>query len=158
MRVPSAPKIVVPAFNNGHWLFPEQMGNAIGFIYVVRDNYMERFYLGKKLFRVMKGKNKGKETSWKYYTSSSKLLAEMFDERGDNEFDFICLDQYTTKSGLSYAETWSLCHVEAPTTKDWYNTRVEAVSWPVKEMVKDRHKARLERAINLEPESRLEKF
>ena len=36
--------------NNGHWKFPEQMGEKdyVGFIYVIIDRYMGHVYLGKK--------------------------------------------------------------------------------------------------------------
>lgn len=135
-------------FNNGHWCFPEQMGNNVGFIYVIRDTVLERFYLGKKLFLGMGSLNKGKESNWKKYTSSSKVLAEVLKQRPKEEFDFICLEQYKTKGTLSYSETWSLCHVEAPTSKHWYNTLIEKVSWNVKEPITDRHKQRLNQVMN----------
>jgi hypothetical protein len=135
-------------FNNGHWSFPEQMGNNVGFIYVIRDTVLERFYLGKKLFLGMGSLNKGKESNWKKYTSSSKVLAEVLKQRPREEFDFICLEQYKTKGTLSYSETWSLCHVEAPTSKDWYNTLIEKVSWNVKEPITERHKERLKQVMN----------
>lgn len=134
-------------FQNGHWLFEEQMGVGVGFIYVIRDNYLKKFYLGKKLFYGAGVQNKGKESNWKKYTSSSKVLNELFKERPKEEFDFICLEQYKTKGTLSYAETWSLCLVEAPTKKEWYNTLIEKVSWPVKEGISDRHKTRLNKVL-----------
>jgi hypothetical protein len=135
-------------FNNGHWCFPEQMGDSVGFIYVIRDTILERFYLGKKLF-VGTGKlNKGKESNWKKYTSSSKVLNELLKHRPKEEFDFVCLEQYKTKGTLSYSETWSLCFVEAPTNKMWYNTLIEKVSWPVKEPITARHRDRLFKVCN----------
>jgi hypothetical protein len=140
--IPKA-KINTNAFSNGHWLFPEQMGSGVGFIYIIRDNVLERFYLGKKLFYGTGALNKGKESNWKRYSSSSKLLNELIKQRPKEEFDFICLEQYKTKGTLSYSETWSLCHVEAPTSKSWYNTMIEKVSWNVKETITDRHKYRL---------------
>jgi hypothetical protein len=139
---------VLPKYDNGHWKFPEQMGDGVGFIYVIRDSVLERCYLGKKQFLGMGKLNKGKESNWRKYTSSSKLLAEMFKERPKEEFEFICIEQYKTKGTLSYAETWSLCLVEAPTSRTWYNTLIEKVSWNVKEPVSDRHKERLSRVIN----------
>ncbi len=134
---------------NGHWHFPEQMGTKdhVGFIYVIRDTVLNRFYLGKKQFYGTGKLNKGKESNWKKYKSSSNLLAEMFKERPDSEFDFICLEQYKTKGTLSYSETWSLCLVEAPTSNIWYNNLIEKVSWNVKEAITDRHKDRLQKAI-----------
>jgi len=120
------------------------MGDVVGFIYIVRDNYLKRFYLGKKLFTsAVKGTKQRKASSWKKYTTSSKLLAELFEERPKEEFDFICLEQYRTKGTLSYAETWTLCQVEAPTSLIWYNKRIEAVSWKVSETISERHKQRL---------------
>lgn len=146
--LPKNDKILTSTFNNGHWSFPEQMGNGVGFIYIIRDNVLERFYLGKKQFLGMGTLNKGKESNWKKYTSSSKVLNELIKERPKEEFDFICLEQYKTKGTLSYSETWSLCYVEAPTNKNWYNTLIEKVSWTVKEPITDRHKERLAKAIN----------
>ena len=138
-------------FDNGHWHFEEQMGGKyVGFIYVIRDNYLKRFYLGKKSFYGAGVKNKGKESDWRKYLSSSKLLKEMFAERPKEEFDFIVLEQYKTKGTLSYSETWSLCLVEAPTSPTWYNHLIEKVSWNVKEPISDRHKDRLQRVINME--------
>jgi hypothetical protein len=136
--------------HNGHWLFPNQMGDPayVGFIYLIRDNYLKRFYLGKKLYYGSGNMNKGKESNWKSYITSSKFFKEVFIQRPKEEFDFICLEQYKTRGTLSYAETWTLCFVEAPTNKNWYNTRIEQVSWSVKEPITDRHKQRLKDALN----------
>lgn len=140
----------VSKFNNGHWEFPEQMGvNKIGFIYVIIDKVLTRGYLGKKLYIGTGVVNKGKESNWKKYTSSSKVLNELLKARPKEEFDFICLEEYKTKGTLSYSETWSLCLIEAPTSRMWYNTLIEKVSWPVKEPISDRHKERLSK-IRLE--------
>lgn len=130
-------------FDNGHWLFEEQMGKGVGFVYVIRDNILNRFYLGKKLYYGMGALNKGKESNWKKYSSSSKIISELLKHRPKDEFDFVCLEQYMTKGTLSYAETWSLCTVEVPTSPIWYNTLIEKVSWKVKEPISERHKKRL---------------
>lgn len=131
---------------NGHWDFPDQMGGReyTGFIYVVYDKILCKAYLGKKTYRGNGKLNKGVEGDWKKYVSSSKLLKEMFKERPKEEFEFICIEQYKARGALSYAETWSACYAEVPTTKAWYNTRVEAVSWAVNEGITNRHKERLE--------------
>ena len=147
--IPICPNKPGDNLNNGHWQFPDKMGGNfyVGFIYVIRDNYLKRFYLGKKHFYSTARTAKGVETPWRDYTSSSKLLKEMFKERPKDEFDFICLEQYKTKGTLSYSETWTLCLVEAPTNNMWYNTRVEKVSWSVKEPISERHKTRLNDAV-----------
>ncbi len=143
--------LIIPKLANGHWKFPEQMGKGVGFIYVIRDPIMGKFYLGKKMYYGMGKVNRGKESNWRSYRSSSKLLKELFVERPLEEFEFICLEQYQTKGTLSYSETWSLCQVEAPTSDDWYNRLVEKVCWPVKEPISIRHKKRLEKVISWEP-------
>ena len=127
---------------NGIWDFPEQMGVGVGFIYVIFDTVLKRAYLGKKSFtKTVKGRTL--ESDWKDYKSSSKLVAELLSNRPLEEFEFICLEMYKTRGTLSYAETWSLCFAEVPTTRSWYNTRIEAVAWSVKEPVSTRHKERL---------------
>jgi hypothetical protein len=138
--------------NNGRWQFCEQMGGKeySGFVYVIRDNYLNRFYMGKKFYRGGGKLNKGVESNWKTYLSSSKTLEIMLAERPIEEFEFICIEQYKMRGAVSYAETWSLCHVEAPTTVNWYNKRIEEISWNVKENITPRHKERLERVIRLD--------
>lgn len=140
-------RTITKTFDNGHWLFPEQLGDGVGFIYVIRDNILQRFYLGKKTFRGAGKLNYGKESNWKRYTSSSNTIGTLLKERPREEFDFIVLETYKARGALSYAETWTLCLVEAPTNVTWYNTRIEKVSWPVKEMITQRHKMRLQMAI-----------
>lgn len=133
---------------NGHWVFEDPMGeHFMGFIYVIYDKVLNRAYLGKKQFKGTGKLNYGKESNWKKYTSSSKLLNELLKKRPKEEFDFICIEQYQSKGTLAYAETWSLCLVEAPTTPNWYNTQIEQVSWPVKEPITTRHKNRLNEII-----------
>jgi hypothetical protein len=132
-------------YYNGHWDFPEKMGcpEYVGFIYVIKDTYFDKLYLGKKLYRGTGNLNKGVESDWKKYISSSKAVREMLFNRPKEEFQFICIEQYRTKGTLSYAETWSLCRVEAPTSARWYNRLIEKVSWAVKEPISKRHKERL---------------
>jgi hypothetical protein len=105
---------------NGQWKFEHRMGldNHIGFVYVIRDNFLKRFYLGKKFYWVKRraAGPKPVESDWKTYKSSSGLIKEIFKERDLADFEFICLEEYKARGAVSYAETWSLCHVEAPTT------------------------------------------
>ena len=87
----------VTKHSNGHWVFPEQMGEHVGFIYVIRDTVLKRFYLGKKLYYGTGQLNRGKESNWRKYTSSSEVLNELLKQRPREEFDFICIEQYKTK-------------------------------------------------------------
>ena len=132
-------------YDNGHWEFPEQMGKALGFIYVIRDNYMDKLYLGRKEFKT----STGLKTNWKTYESSSKHLNLLRKERPKSEFSFICVEQYQTKGGLSWAETWSLVQCKTPLNhKRWLNILIPKVSWAVKEDITERHIERLRNAIN----------
>ena len=147
-RIPTGAPAAAASADNGHWKFPEQMGGQhVGFVYLIRDHVLERFYLGKKLYKGMGRINKGQESNWKKYTSSSKVLNELIKVRPREEFDFVCLEQYKTKGTLSYSESWSLHFVEAPTSSQWYNRLIEKVSWNVREKITDRHKSRLIRAV-----------
>jgi hypothetical protein len=143
-NIPKAPSI--KASNpNGHWVFPEKMGmdGKVGFVYAIRDLVLKRGYIGKKQYRVLGVTKGGEETAWRKYKSSSTTMSQLFAQRPIDEFEFYCIEEYSTKSGLSFAETWSLCMVEAPTTPNWYNTRIEKVGWTVRENVTFRHKQRL---------------
>ena len=129
---------------NGHWDFPEQLGNGFGFIYVIRDTVENKLYLGKKQF-VGAGKvNKGLETNWKSYTSSCDALVLSIRKHGKEYFKFYALEQYKKRGTLGWAETWSLCFVEAPLNRDkWHNGLINKVSWNVSETITTRHKDRL---------------
>jgi len=148
MQIPNSRNI--NTLHNGHWLFDKQMGEGVGFIYVVRDTIMETLYLGKKQYRAERGINKGKESNWKKYVSSSKYLKEMYINRPDEEFEFICLEEYKTKGGLRYAETWSLCYVNALLTDTWLNGQIEKITWKVNESITDKHKERLNKILEWE--------
>ncbi len=143
----SVPKVdkTKPKFSNGHWLFPEQMGDPpyTGFVYIIHDLYLNRAYIGKKSFISKSPAHGTRESDWKTYVSSSTILKEFLKIRPKEEFNFICLEQYKTKGTLSYAETWSACIAEVPTSTVFYNTRIEKVSWSVTEPISERHKERL---------------
>jgi len=131
--------------DNGHWDFPEQMGGKeyIGFIYVIHDPLFGEFYIGKKHYRTAGKNNYGLQSDWKSYVSSSKWMQKITAEGSLKSFDFIVLEQYKAKGMLTYAETWSLCAVEAPTRKDCHSKRIEKVQWKVSENITERHKLRM---------------
>jgi len=123
------------------------MGNGIGFVYAIYDRVLNKFYIGKKIYRSLRGLRKGKETDWRKYKSSSPLLEIHFKARPIKEFSFYCLEEYHTKSGLAYAETWTLCISQAPLSDAFYNKRIEGISFKVKEPISERHMARLEKLL-----------
>lgn len=136
---------------NGHWEFPELLGTKgeFGFIYAIFDPELKKGYLGKKQF-VGAGKlNKGVPSNWRTYTSSCKELQEQIRLRGLINFKFIAIEQYKVRGTLGYAEVWSQCYAETPTSNVWYNGLIEKVSWPVREMITQRHKERLQMVIDM---------
>jgi hypothetical protein len=139
-------------FDNGHWIFDKQLDfeNAFGFVYLIRQNDTGMMYIGKKLFRGTGKTNKGKQSNWKVYTSSSKELNEAINLIGKDNFTFYILEQYYTRGGLSWAETWTQCHVEVPTNNHiWYNRFIDKVQWKSSEPISKKHKTRLKQITSL---------
>jgi len=136
---------------NGHWDWPYGLMGAkeyTGFIYIIHDKNVNRLYLGKKSYRGRGKINKGQESNWRWYISSSEELANNVKAMQKEGFDYYCIEEYRAVGALSFAETWSLCTVEAPSNKDiWYNVLIQKVSWPVKEKITDRHKERLQEIV-----------
>jgi hypothetical protein len=138
--------------DNGHWNFPEQLDheNAFGFIYLIKDTTTGMMYIGKKIFRGTGKLNRGKPSNWRVYTSSSKDINALIEERGIDSFEFYVLEQYYTRGGLSWAETWSQCYVEVPTNNHiWYNRFIDKVQWRSAEVVSVRHRRRLNKLAGL---------
>ena len=138
--------------DNGHWSFPEQLDheNAFGFIYLIKNINTGMMYIGKKIFRGTGKINKGKPSNWRVYTSSSKDINNMIEEIGIDSFEFHVLEQYYTRGGLSWAETWSQCFVEVPTNNHiWYNRFIDKVQWRSSEVVSLRHRKRLNKLAGL---------
>jgi hypothetical protein len=131
---------------NGHWHADWLMGGAdkVGFVYIIRNNLTGRCYIGKKSYRGSGKLNKGTKSNWAWYISSSVDLSADIKLIGKDNFEFICLEEYSYKGSLSWAETWSICYVEAPSNQHmWYNRQVNQVGWIVKEPVTIRHKENL---------------
>jgi hypothetical protein len=139
--------------DNGHWLFDEPMGGPeyIGFVYALRNKADGTMYLGQKLYRSQGAATMGKESNWKYYFTSNKMIDATVRYLQQNNippssiFQLVCLEQYKTKGCLSFAETWILCMAEVPCyRKLFHNTLINGVSWPCnKEQLTDRMKVRL---------------
>lgn len=131
---------------NGHWDFEVECEphGYFGFIYLIHDVQLDKYYIGKKQFRLARGENVNQESDWKIYRSSCKPLKHQIKLRGKGEFKFYILEQYRTRGSLAYAESWSLMRVEAPANHDkWYNYAVNEVTWHCYEQITERHKRRL---------------
>lgn len=139
------------ANKHGHWdaagieLTPDSM---IGFVYLIVDTETNKKYIGKKNFKGRGKLNKGVESNWKTYTSSSTYVQSLIKEKGVEKFHFIILEQYKTVGGLSFAETWSQVVSETPSRNDEFLNRfIDKVTWKVTEPVTERHKRRLKHYI-----------
>jgi hypothetical protein len=131
----------------GHWdhtgleLDPER---AVGFVYLIVYKETNQKYIGKKNYRGRGKLNKGQESNWKSYTSSSAYLTQLIKEKGKENFVFVILEQYYTTGGLSFAETWSQVICETPSkNEEFMNRFIDKVTWKVTEPVTERHKKRL---------------
>lgn len=134
---------------NGHWEWDdtaEPLGTKgfIGFIYVIHDVVEAKLYLGKKQYQGTGKINKGQDSNWRWYISSSNKLSASVKLHQKANFRFIAIEQYRAKGALSYAETWSLTHAQTPVHRNkWYNELINKVSWTVKEPPTERHLQRL---------------
>jgi len=137
---------------NGHWYAEWLMGkpDKVGFVYIIRNKVTGRCYIGKKNYRGAGVKNRGEDSNWRWYITSSKGLSEDIKKLGKENFEFICLEEYKYSGALAWAETWTICFTEAPSNQDkWYNRDIGAVRWTVKEPISQRHKERLEVLVRL---------
>jgi len=129
-----------------HWdhtgltLDPER---AVGFVYLIVYKETNQKYIGKKNYKGRGKLNKGQESNWKSYTSSSSYLNDLIKEKGKENFVFIILEQYYSVGGLSFAETWSQVVAETPSKNDEFINRfIDKVTWKVTEPVTEQHKRR----------------
>lgn len=132
-------------FDNGHWQFTKQLDylKAHGFIYLVRERNSGLFYIGRKNFRSEAKATKGKQSNWRTYLSSSTKLQEKLNQIGIEKFDFYVLDQYYTKGGVGWAETWSQAFAATPVNPLCINRIVEGVTWKSTEDITPLHRERI---------------
>lgn len=135
---------------NGVWKFDKVLGTEgqVGFVYIVKDILENKFYIGRKYYLGSGIKNKNKESNWQWYTTSNKYLSESIKKNGRDFFEFFVIEEYYSRGAVSFAETWTLCTVEALSSDKFYNGLIEKVSWKVKEKITDKHKERMKLILN----------
>lgn len=142
----------MPQIDNGHWQFGgEQLDifKHAGFVYVVVHKPTMKMYFGRKNF-LMGGANKGYESKWREYLTSSSRVKALIEREGNDKFLFIALEQYKTLAGLGYAETWTMMYAKTPENPSrFFNLSVEAVRWSSKEKITDRHIQRLNTVLGI---------
>ena len=102
-----------------HWIYnnyeftSEQIGDYLGFVYLITNQVSGRMYIGKKLFwthkyKVTKGKRKKIkiESDWKDYWSSSPVLRRDLEKIGKDNFKREILHLCKNKGNINYLEAY----------------------------------------------------
>lgn len=115
----------------GELFKPEQIGDAVGFVYVIVNLKTDKRYIGKKLFTFAKtrGPLKGKTrkrrsrimSDWESYYGSNKELQADVDELGAENFSRTILTLCKTKGLCSYYEIKHIIESEALLRDNFYN-------------------------------------
>jgi hypothetical protein len=107
----------------------EDIGNYIGFVYIITNLRTERKYIGKKNFYFSKTKQlKGKkkrykvESDWKDYFGSNEELNHHVNIFGQEQFRREILRFCTSKGEMSYYEAKYQFHYDVLESDQWYNS------------------------------------
>lgn len=107
----------------------EDIGNYVGFVYIITNLRTNRRYIGKKLFHFSKTKQvKGKkkkykaESDWKDYFGSNEELNHHVNIFGKDQFKREILRLCTSKGEMSYFEAKYQFEHGVLESDDWYNT------------------------------------
>lgn len=121
-------------FYNDKQFTENDVGNYVGFIYLITDLENGKKYIGQKVFfnRVakppLKGKTKRriskKQSDWMDYFGSNDVLKERVAERGSEKFKREILRLCTAKSEMNYWETYEIFHRHALIGDEYYNSWV----------------------------------
>ena len=113
----------------GKEFLSEMIEDNFGFIYIITDLENSKKYIGKKNFysvRKVKGKTRRqrKESDWKKYYSSSKIIKEIVKECGTSRFKREILLLCKSQGELNYSENKYLFMNEVLESEDWYNDNI----------------------------------
>lgn len=118
------------------WLFENKevdsdvIDDYIGFVYCITNNVTGKKYIGKKLFKnTRRTKVKGqtrrkktvKESDWKEYWGSNKVLQEDVNTLGEDNFERIILKLCKSKGECNYWEAKYQMQYEVLESDSWYN-------------------------------------
>jgi hypothetical protein len=109
----------------------EQIGDHLGFVYLITNLTTNRKYIGKKLFwfsktKMVKGKKKKFKalSDWPVYWSSSEELKNDVKSLGEENFTREILYLCNTKGTMSYLELREQIDRRVMETNDYYNAFV----------------------------------
>jgi len=125
----------------GHWEVNWDFNPAdwCGFVYLITNLKTNKKYIGKKFFTATtrkKVKNRinrkkvVKESKWKNYTGSSKMLNDDIALLGKENFDFAILSLHECRSSLAYAEVKRIVLTDALVLKEeYYNGLLPSIKY-----------------------------
>lgn len=125
--------MITTKLNTGHWIVDTETFNPehLGFVYQITNLSNFKKYIGQKKMKSvlkrppLKGKvNKRhctKDTNWREYMGSSKLLLEDIATQGEHLFLFEVLQSYNDKWTLNYEEVKAIIDNDAVRNNAFYN-------------------------------------
>lgn len=109
----------------------DDIGDYIGFVYVIKNKTTDKKYVGKKLFvskrrlPPLKGKTRRRtkifESDWQDYFGSSEEVKELVESHGRDNFERVILHLCETKGVMSYLEAKEQFDREVLLKDDYYN-------------------------------------
>lgn len=121
----------------GYEFTSDDIGKAVGFVYLLTDRETGRRYIGKKLFfrtktlPPLKGKGQTRkrkvviESDWQTYCSSNKVIQGVVAEHGLDRFKREILHVCLTRSEMTYHETRLQFEHRVLLSDDWFNDYVQ---------------------------------
>lgn len=107
----------------------DQIGDYIGYIYIITNLVNDRKYIGKKLLKFSKTKRvKGKkkrikvDSDWKDYYGSNAALLEDVEKLGKENFRREIVRLCKSKTELSYHEAKLQFQEDVLLKEEWYNS------------------------------------
>lgn len=126
-----------------HWLYQNKILNeapesAFGFVYQITDLTNNKKYIGRKYFEQKRRvKKKGqkrrkvvrKDSGWRTYTGSSKVLNEAINKTGISKFKFEILAFGYTKGQVNYLEENIQHRLQVIIDDTYYNDCIGSRKW-----------------------------
>lgn len=113
----------------GKEITEEEIGDHIGFVYMITNTANNKKYIGKKLFKstrtkIIKGKRKKVklDSDWQTYYGSNAILKEEVKTLGGHLFNREILKLCKSKGEASYYEAKYQFDNDVLLSDDWYNT------------------------------------
>lgn len=110
------------------------IGQNVGFVYLITDSVTGKKYIGKKLFfstrkiPPLKGKSRKRtkvtESDWQDYYSSSDTIKALVAEHGKERFKREILHLCRTKSECTYYESKLQFENDVLFSDDWHNDMI----------------------------------